>query len=160
MIRRADSKDADAISRIARSVQALHAAALPAVFQQDTSVAFPAADIIGLMEQPNRLFWIGIHDAHVAGYLYAEIQEKPATGVKLATTRLYIHQMGVLEANRGHGLGTALLQAARGFASQHGIARMCLDVWTFNQGAHAFYRANGFAVAREELWSDVEGGAR
>src|SRR4249919_1849212 len=109
MIRRADSKDADAISQIAGSVQALHVAALPAVFQHDASDAFPVADIVTLMEQPNRLFWIGIQDARVVGYLYAEIQVQSATRVKLATTRLYVHQMGVLEANRGHGLGTALL---------------------------------------------------
>jgi ribosomal-protein-alanine N-acetyltransferase len=66
--------------------------------------------------------------------------------------------MGVLPPARRHGLGTALLNAAREFAREAGITRLALDVWAFNADAREFYEQHGFVVMRQELWTTVDEG--
>lgn len=155
-VRFAEATDTDAISRIAQDVQGLHAAALPAVFQPASISSFSASDVNGLMVTPNQHLWVGLDGPRTVGYLYAEVQRQQATRIKLPTDRLYIHQMGVLASDRGRGIGTALLRAARTFAAMHGLTRLALDVWAFNVQTRSFYEREGFKAVRTELWSAVD----
>lgn len=45
---------------------------------------------------------------------------------------------------RGRGLGSALLQAAIGWAGEHGAHKVALQVWPHNEAAIALYRKFGF----------------
>lgn len=155
-VRRATPSDADRISEIAASVQVLHAAALPSIFQSNARESFPPALICDLLARPGHYVWLAQADETPSGYLYAE--RRPATLVKHPVERLYIHQMGVLPSARRHGLGTALLNAAREFAREAGITRLALDVWAFNADAREFYEQHGFVVMRQELWTTVDEG--
>lgn len=158
-IRSAGPHDAEGISCVATSVQALHVKRLPDVFQPASSASLPATDVAALIAAPNQHFWVALEGDRMVGYLYAEVQMRPATSIKLATSRLYVHQMGVLGADRGHGTGTGLLRSAREFACARGLAHLVLDVWAFNEPACAFYQAQGFSIMRHELWSATETGA-
>lgn len=157
MIRRATPDDAQAISRIADGVQAIHADARPDVFRPPALRAVPPADIIALLDAPDHHVWVALIGDDVVGYLMAEVQKRPENAIKRAMSRLYVHQMGVLSAFRGCGIGTALLQTAREFAADAGLKELALDVWRFNESARTFYQAQGFSVMREELWVSVHG---
>src|SRR5579863_4504931 len=45
---------------------------------------------------------------------------------------------------RGRGVGSALVQAAIAWASEHGAHKICLVVWPHNAAARALYKKFGF----------------
>jgi L-amino acid N-acyltransferase YncA len=66
---------------------------------------------------------------------------------------------------RGHGVGSALVQAAIGSARDQGLHKLCLEVFAHNAAAIALYRRSGFAEegrrakqyrrASGELWDSI-----
>ncbi len=52
--------------------------------------------------------------------------------------------MGVLQAHRRQGLGTALVDAAVTWAEEHAAERVVLDVFPSNEAAIALYLRSGF----------------
>jgi [ribosomal protein S18]-alanine N-acetyltransferase len=66
---------------------------------------------------------------------------------------------------RGRGVGSALLLAATGWARDHGLHKLCLEVFAHNTPAIALYRKSGFAEegrrtrqyrrASGELWDSI-----
>lgn len=147
-MRRATPSDADRISEIAASVQELHAAALPSVFQVEARASLPAALISALLTRADHYVSVAQMRDTPDGYLYAELQRRPATPVKCPVERLYVHQMGVLPTTRCRGVGSALLDAVREFARDAGVTQLALDVWAFNADARQFYERRGFAIMR------------
>jgi len=57
---------------------------------------------------------------------------------------LNIHDLAVLPADRGKGVGSALLSAAEEHARRRGCCRLTLEVLESNSGARALYRRFGF----------------
>jgi ribosomal protein S18 acetylase RimI-like enzyme len=57
---------------------------------------------------------------------------------------LNIHDLAVLPAYRGKGVGRALLSAAEEHARRRGCCRLTLEVLESNSGARALYRRFGF----------------
>jgi GNAT superfamily N-acetyltransferase len=62
-----------------------------------------------------------------------------------AAPLLNIHDIAVLPAHRGAGVGQALLGAAQIYAQQLGCCKLTLEVLTGNQAALASYQRFGFA---------------
>ena len=60
--------------------------------------------------------------------------------------RLRLVDIGLLPAMRGHGLGTAIIAALRGWASARGLP-LTLSVHRSNPRAHALYTRLGFACS-------------
>jgi ribosomal protein S18 acetylase RimI-like enzyme len=66
---------------------------------------------------------------------------------------------------RGRGVGSALLQAAIGWAREHRLHKLCLEVFAHNAVAIALYRKTGFVEegrrvrqyrrASGELWDSI-----
>ena len=66
---------------------------------------------------------------------------------------------------RGRGVGSALIQAAIGWARDHGLHKLCLEVFPHNTAAIALYRTCGFTEegrrvkqyrrASGELWDTI-----
>jgi len=66
---------------------------------------------------------------------------------------------------RGHGVGSALLAAAIDWAHDHGLHKLCLEVFAHNAAAIALYRKGGFVEegrrarqyrrANGELWDSI-----
>ena len=66
---------------------------------------------------------------------------------------------------RGRGVGSALVQAAIGWARGQGLHKLCLEVFAHNAAAIAVYRKSGFVVegrrvkqyrrANGELWDSI-----
>lgn len=56
-----------------------------------------------------------------------------------------VHDVHVAPAARGHGVGTALMQALEDLAREHRFAKITLEVASTNSGAIALYRRLGYA---------------
>ncbi len=66
---------------------------------------------------------------------------------------------------RGRGVGSALVQAAIGWARDQGLHKLCLEVFAHNAAAVALYRKSGFVEegrrirhyrrANGELWDSI-----
>ena len=57
----------------------------------------------------------------------------------------------VAEGRRGGGVGRALLQAAEGWAVEHGCEQMDVSTNVIRAGAHAFYGRLGYEAYKESV---------
>jgi GNAT superfamily N-acetyltransferase len=55
-----------------------------------------------------------------------------------------LNDLFVTEAQRGHGLGSLLLEGVRGFAQGTGAKGLTLSTMTHNTGAQRLYEAQGY----------------
>jgi GNAT superfamily N-acetyltransferase len=151
VIRAAVADDAAAVAALVQEVHALHAVALPHVFQPPTAAVATPADMARLAAQPGQLLLVALHDGAIVGYAHAEVRETPDTPYKRAAARLHVHAMAVTAAHRGRGVGQALLAAVRAEAAARGMDGVSLEVYAFNDAARAFYEREGFVAERARL---------
>jgi ribosomal protein S18 acetylase RimI-like enzyme len=151
-VRRASDADAEALSQLNAEIQALHAEALPWRFKPPGPGAFPPEETVGLLGRTGNHFFVAEVDDAIVGYVYAEIVRRPETALHQAQEVVYVHHLYVRPAFQRRGIGRALLDAARSVGAEQGIARLALDVWTFNEAARAFFRRYGLSPYNERLW--------
>jgi ribosomal protein S18 acetylase RimI-like enzyme len=106
---------------------------------------------IALLGLPENHFFMAEVDGSAVGYVYAEIAKQSETAAKYALEVVYVHHLYVRPAFRRHGIGRALLDAVRAVGAEQGIARLTLDVWTFNEAARTFFRGYGLKPYNERL---------
>ncbi len=67
-------------------------------------------------------------------------------GLHIASDEGMIADLAVSSAHRRRGVGSALLDRAKGIAAERGLARLTLEVRPSNEAAVALYRREGFAL--------------
>ena len=152
IVREATEADAGSISSLNTDVQAAHASAVPWLFKPAGPDTFPPDVVALLMDEPGNLVFIAEVESVPAGYVYAEIIDRPETSFNYAYQMIYIHHISVRSVLRRQGVGRALLEAVQAEASKRDIQMISLDVWTFNDGARAFFSRSGFTAHSERLW--------
>lgn len=152
IVRRASAADADLLSTLHGEIQAIHAAALPSWFKPPGPDTFPASAAAALLGKLDRVVFISEVDRVPAGYAYAEVIHQSETPWRYAHDIFYVHQIGVLAAHRRKGAGAALVGALRLEADSRGIEVLAIDVWTFNEDGHAFFKRQGFMPYTERMW--------
>ena len=155
IVRPARITDAPAIAELAHAVHAMHAGALPDVFQPSDAPVLAVVAVERLVARAGPLFLVATVDEAFAGYARAELQDEPASAHKRAARTLYLAEMGVAPEWRKRGVGRALLAAVRDAAAERGAAAIALDVYAFNAEARAFYEREGFASLRERMIAPV-----
>lgn len=146
-IREAHESDLDALTDLVLQVQTLHADGRPDLFRPADPEALrrflgerhATGAILLAVEEP---------DGGIAGYLLAEIVDRPQTPFQFAHTSIYVHHIAVSERSRRGGLGAALLDAIEERARQAGATTVRLDSWSFNADAHRFFEEQGFVASR------------
>jgi ribosomal protein S18 acetylase RimI-like enzyme len=143
-VRVASVADIDAIVRLNRDVQQLHAELEPSFFKanfdREEVAAFFAAKL-ALSDNHIRLAEDGDEPN---GYVWFEVQERPETPLTLARKRIHIHHLSVLARARRHGVASALLRQVETEALTSGVTSIALDVWAANGSARSFFEACGF----------------
>src|SRR5262245_50209438 len=152
-IRRAVDDDGDALSLLSAEIQAMHAEVLPWRFKPPAPDTFPPEAAIALLGLPENVFFVAEVDGSAVGYVYAEIAKQSETAARYALEVVYVHHLYVRPAFRRRGIGRGLLDAVRTVGAEQGIARLMLDVWTFNEGARTFFRGYGLKCYSERLWN-------
>jgi ribosomal protein S18 acetylase RimI-like enzyme len=155
-ISKATLDDALTISVLNADVQAIHAAALPWRFKEPGLGTFDTAAAQDLLSKPNHFGFVAHASGKPAGYLVAEIVHYPDTPRHHAHDMIYVHHISVRPDARRRGVGSALLNAAKGRGKTLGITLLALDVWTFNDDARAFFRRYGLVSYNEKMWTQIE----
>ncbi len=154
-IRPATAEDAEAIAALNAEVQAMHAAALPHLFKEPGRNGFSTTVASEILAQPDSRVLVADEGGKAVGYLYAQVVRRPETPLRHALDLVYVHHIAVRRTHRRRGCGEALLQRALALAREEGIARLELDVWSFNAAARAFFRRQGFAAFNERMCIEV-----
>ena len=151
VVRVASAADADLISGITNEVQALHAAAHPALFKPAGPDVFPPERIRALMTEEGQRFWVATVGEVVVGYAYGFMQPVHDSPWHRARSVFSIEQVGVTAPWRGRGIGSRLVAAVRALAAEHGVAELRLSVWSFNVEARGMYARLGFTTYQERM---------
>jgi ribosomal protein S18 acetylase RimI-like enzyme len=159
-IRAATTGDLEIIVALNAFVQRHHAQALPGIFKLPIDSG-PTVDAFrAILEDPASVVLMA-QDARArgepVGCLYAEIQDRPASWVRLESQVFCIQHLVVAPKRRRQGVGTALLSEALSVARRRGIKRVELDVWSFNSEARRFWSKHGFEVIRERMQLSIDG---
>lgn len=133
-IRRAEPADADALARLDAALSA-HLAAPPVLMRRAAASAEACAAFLAV---PGNAAWIAIADDRPVGYLRIAADGDGAACVQSADGA-GIHGAHVDPAWRGHGIGTALLDAARADLAARGVPRWHAEYESSNPEAAAFW---------------------
>ncbi len=150
-IRRATIDDAGTIHALNRDVQEIHARAMPHLFRPPADDTFPVATVAEILQDPMNHVFVAEVDGEPAGYVYAQVVHRPEGALRYALDMVYIHHLSVRRDRRRQGCGRALMQRVLALARELGIARVELDVWSFNGAARRFFAGQGFAVCNERM---------
>lgn len=156
VVRPATPADADAVLAVSLEGQAMHADALSGTFRPaDAALLRPVVEArLAAGGGDDRLAFVAVVDGEVAGYVHAEIERRDASPFKTGGARVYVHQLGVLDAHRGAGLGRRLMEAVHEAAAARGVTEVALHVYSFNAGARALYDRLGYRPLQELLVLD------
>lgn len=88
-------------------------------------------------------------DGQVVGYVYAGIE--PLSWKELRDEAGFIHDVYVLESARGHGVATALTEAAARWLADHGMPRVILWTAAPNAIARRLFSRLGFRETMIEM---------
>ena len=148
-IRRAEPGDTDQILVLLRQVADVHRALRPDLFRPGTK--YSRAELEKLLLDPARPVFVAIAAGRVAGYVFLQLPEPEQTGVLTPVRELYVDDLCVDEAWRGHRVATELFSFARAYAREQGCTALTLHVWSGNEPAEAFYRKMGMTPQKVKM---------
>ena len=147
-IKPATKADLPILATLFLQVQKIHAEAMPWMFKYPLDRDAVVAWLEELLDDGSNLFFLGWVQGQPVGYVFCQVFERSDRTFFYASSRLYVHHIGVDEAQRGRGYGSTLMQFLEDMAESEGIEEVALDVWAFNQPALEFYRRRKFEVSR------------
>ncbi len=143
MIRRAESKDIDAILDLLLQVLMVHHNGRPDLFKPDCT-KYNHEELEEIIKDDSRPIFVYDDDENgVVGYAFCVHQEHPDDNVLTPIKTLYIDDICISENFRRHGVGKSILDYVKTFAKENGYYNITLNVWECNPSADAFYRSQG-----------------
>jgi GNAT superfamily N-acetyltransferase len=147
-VRSAGIGDAEVLARLNRPVQQLHARLYPRLFKSASDEMEVAGFFARIVAVACNEIGICEKDGKPLGYIWSERQQRAETPFSVATARLYIHHVSVIEEARRQGVASSLLNWALQRARDDGIDAFALDHWVANEDARAFFSQRGFTAER------------
>lgn len=150
--RPATSLDALALSRLTMDVQRLHAKNHPSIFKVPESEDFAVSFFEEMLADPKVTIFIAENDGKAVGCIVCKLIERPENPFTFAARTLLIDQISVRPEAQGKGAGRALMEQAELLAQELNVARIHLDSWDFNLGAHSFFERMGYRKFNFRFW--------
>jgi GNAT superfamily N-acetyltransferase len=154
-VRRATEADVPALGRLGASLLRLHYA-----YDQQRFMA-PRGNpedgygwFLGTqLRDGEAVIFVAERNAEVVGYVYAGLE--PESWKELREAAGFIHDILVLDAHRGAGIATALLDAASGWLKAHGAPRIILWTAERNHAAQRLFEQAGFRRTMIEMTREL-----
>ena len=154
-IQRATPEDAPHISQLNAFVHDIHVEAHPHYFRPTDLNELTTSFRTWLERDDATAFIARDNNGTPIGYVTTSFYDRPPTPTHHRRTYLEIDQIAVDPAHRRKGLAHALVERARDEARARGTDRVHLASWTFNEGAHAFFRSEGFEPRTTQFWQQL-----
>lgn len=141
-IRFAQSRDIPGMLNLLQQVGEVHHQICPDLFRSGAQ-KYDEAALEALLKNPDRPIFIAQNEGQVTGYAFCILQITKDDPVLRDRKVLYIDDLCVDEAQRGHGIAGALYQQVCQYARSIGCDAVTLNVWSGNDTAMAFYQKCG-----------------
>lgn len=141
-IRFAQSRDIPGMLSLLQQVGEVHHQIRPDLFRSGAQ-KYDEAALEALLKNPDRPIFIAQNEGQVTGYAFCILQITKDDPVLRDRKVLYIDDLCVDEAQRGHGIAGALYQQVCQYARSIGCDAVTLNVWSGNDTAMAFYQKCG-----------------
>ena len=141
-IRFAQSRDIPGMLNLLQQVGEVHHQIRPDLFRSGAQ-KYDEAALEALLKNPDRPIFIAQNEGQVTGYAFCILQITKDDPVLQDRKVLYIDDLCVDEAQRGHGIAGALYQQVCQYARSIGCDAVTLNVWSGNDTAMAFYQKCG-----------------
>jgi GNAT superfamily N-acetyltransferase len=152
VIREALSADYPALVPIADEVHALHAGAHPSIFRSvGSGSSLPRAYFDELLAGDASTIQVAEVEDIIVGFAIVNIFDAPPFEVLVPRRTVFIDSMVVTKAQRGKGIGRALVDVASAWGRARGATTLELTVWEFNRAAMAFYEGLGLATIHRTM---------
>jgi ribosomal protein S18 acetylase RimI-like enzyme len=151
-VRPASADDVPALARLNAEVQELHRAALPHHYR-DAPLGEIEDWMRRLLGDPDVSILLADQeeDGGAVGFAVVRREDSPGNTFALPRVRAMVEGIGVAAAARRRGAGRALMAAAEDLARAWGATAVALDVQSFNEEAHRFYRKLGYTTATHRM---------
>ena len=143
-IRFAEAQDIPRILELLVQVDMVHHRIRPDLFK-GPATKYTEAELVEILGLRREMPVFVSTDAYgkVLGYAMCRIRQLPSDNVLTPIKTLYLDDLCVDEACRGRGVGKALFDYVRDFASGIGCYNLTLNVWAGNESAKRFYENCG-----------------
>lgn len=141
-VRSARKEDIPALMELLKQVNRVHHEGRPDLFKLATKYTPEELDVI-LEDENKPVFVCEDEDGLILGHGFCMLQRPENTGLLQDVLTLYIDDICVNEAARGHHVGKAIYEHILSFARGRECYNVTLNVWNCNPGAMAFYQQLG-----------------
>ena len=149
-VRFAEREDLERVNELRRQVNDLHVAGKPEVFRP----GFPDAlrdHVYTIWNDPRQRIAVAERGGVICGFAVLNHIVRPENPFMFERDFLDIDEFCVDAGCRRQGVGAELIAFIRAWAKEQGFRRIELNMWEFNQGALAFYEAEGFVTFRRYM---------
>jgi ribosomal protein S18 acetylase RimI-like enzyme len=143
--RKATEADLEALQRLWRQADELHAEIRPDFFRVPDGPQPSLRQLRELLGGWERTVLVAEHQQALVGLVQVGVFDTPTGAGKVQRRRGRVDDIVVDAEHRRRGVGRALMAAAEHWCRQRGAAQLVLTVWTGNRNADAFYEALGYA---------------
>ncbi|MDE6262019.1 MAG: GNAT family N-acetyltransferase [Muribaculaceae bacterium] len=142
-IRPAKHSDAEAIMRLLRQVNDVHADGRPDLFIHGKT-KYNSEELEGIIDNPQTPIFVGeTESGEIAGYCFCMVQDHTGSNNLRGIKTLYIDDLCIDERMRGQHIGHQIYDYVKSYAREQGFYNLTLNVWSCNPGAMRFYESLG-----------------
>ena len=153
MIRKANTEDIKALTKLLYQADAVHNGIRPDLFKSDTP-KYNDQELEAIINDNSKPIFV-YDDGEVVGHAFCQITEVKNHRLLQDIKTLYIDDICVDEAVRGKHIGKALFEYVRDYARSIGCNNITLNVWEGNDSAMAFYKNMGMKVQKTGMEIEV-----
>ena len=150
IIRFAKKTDLEGVNAIRRQVHMVHAKGRPDIFRKKFGKKLAEHIFFYHSGKLSKIIVAKSEDA-IVGFAVLEIIQKPRSPYNKARSYLRVTEFGVDKEHKRQGIGSALMEFIKKYATEKGFDTIELDMWEFNEGALKFYESQGFATYRRYM---------
>jgi ribosomal protein S18 acetylase RimI-like enzyme len=144
VIREATEGDYEALCVIIEEVDKMHRHALPRRSKASEGPVRPRRYILNAIRAPDVGLFVAEIEGQVGGLVHLTVKDVPDIPILVPRRYAYVENLAVKRAHRRGGVGRALMDRARAWATAKGATSIELNVYAFNQPAQDFYRKLGY----------------
>lgn len=146
MIRKANTEDIKALTKLLYQADAVHNGIRPDLFKSDTP-KYNEQELEAIINDSTKPIFV-YDDGEVVGHAFCQITEVKNHRLLQDIKTLYIDDICVDESARGKHIGKALFEYVRDYAKSIGCYNITLNVWEGNDPAMAFYKSMGMKIQK------------